>query len=265
MDRIALCAIFKDEAPFLLEWIAYHRLIGVDHFFLYDNGSVDGGPALVRASRFNPHVTLIEWPDVPGQLSAYRDFLIHRSRDFGWAGFIDIDEFLHPLAAESLPPLLADPRYERFAGLQLNWLVFGPGGHDRRPSGLAIENYRLRLPDQAPINAHIKSLLRCADLFDVLGTPHVLLTRRPQCNARGELVGLSTAVSSAPCHDVLVVNHYYTRSREDWALKLRRGRGDTPDPALRPHPAMVDVIAAEAATPDARIARFAPAVRALLA
>ena len=25
MDKIAVCAIFKDEAPYLLEWLAFHR------------------------------------------------------------------------------------------------------------------------------------------------------------------------------------------------------------------------------------------------
>ena len=39
MDKIAACAIFKDEAPYLLEWLAFHRMIGVDLFVLYDNGS----------------------------------------------------------------------------------------------------------------------------------------------------------------------------------------------------------------------------------
>jgi hypothetical protein len=32
MDKIAICAIFKDEARYLLEWLAFHRLIGVDSF-----------------------------------------------------------------------------------------------------------------------------------------------------------------------------------------------------------------------------------------
>ena len=38
MDKIAVCAIFKDEAPYLLEWIAFHKMVGVDLFVLYDNG-----------------------------------------------------------------------------------------------------------------------------------------------------------------------------------------------------------------------------------
>ncbi|HET7879957.1 MAG TPA: glycosyltransferase family 92 protein, partial [Acetobacteraceae bacterium] len=72
MDRMAVCAIFKDEAAYLLEWIAFHSMIGVDHFVLYENGSTDGGPELIRGSRFAGNVTLIEWADRPGQLSAYQ-------------------------------------------------------------------------------------------------------------------------------------------------------------------------------------------------
>ena len=30
MLKIAVCAIFKDEAPYLLEWLAFHKLVGVD-------------------------------------------------------------------------------------------------------------------------------------------------------------------------------------------------------------------------------------------
>jgi hypothetical protein len=35
-------AIFKDEASYLPEWFEFHRLVGVERFFLYDNGSSDG-------------------------------------------------------------------------------------------------------------------------------------------------------------------------------------------------------------------------------
>jgi hypothetical protein len=58
LGKLAGFAIFKDEAPYLLEWIAFHKMIGVALFVLYDNGSTDGGP----------------WSDRPGQISAYRHF-----------------------------------------------------------------------------------------------------------------------------------------------------------------------------------------------
>ena len=44
---LVACAIFRDEAPYLAEWIAFHRLVGVEHFFLYDNGSTDDPRAVL--------------------------------------------------------------------------------------------------------------------------------------------------------------------------------------------------------------------------
>src|SRR5579863_9708088 len=101
MDKIAICAIFKDEARDLLEWLAYHTMIGVDQFFLYDNGSSDGGSDLVRRSSFARHVMVTNWPDRPGQLSAYNHFRVHHVASFTWVGFIDIDEFIMPLTGDS--------------------------------------------------------------------------------------------------------------------------------------------------------------------
>src|SRR5262245_21968687 len=38
---LAVCAIFKDEAKFLDEWIRFHARVGVTRFYLYDNGTRD--------------------------------------------------------------------------------------------------------------------------------------------------------------------------------------------------------------------------------
>ena len=38
---LAACTIYRDAASYLAEWIEFHRLVGVERFFLYDNGSAD--------------------------------------------------------------------------------------------------------------------------------------------------------------------------------------------------------------------------------
>ena len=39
--EISICAIFKNEAPFLKEWLEFHLMLGIDHFYLYNNNSED--------------------------------------------------------------------------------------------------------------------------------------------------------------------------------------------------------------------------------
>src|SRR5207248_10986601 len=48
MRPLAICAIFKNEAPYLREWIEFHRLVGVSHFYLYRNGSTDDWEPVLR-------------------------------------------------------------------------------------------------------------------------------------------------------------------------------------------------------------------------
>lgn len=261
MDTIAICAIFKNEAPFLLEWIAFHRTIGVDHFFLYDNGSEDGGADRVRQSSLGRYATLIDWPDRPGQISAYRDFIEHHAKQFTWVGFIDLDEFIHLLNDNSLRDVLSRPQYNRFSAVLLNWTMFGPSEHDRRPDGLVIDAYVRRLPDDDAGNRHVKSIVRSAHLQGVGPTPHVFPTTGPSCNASGDEAP-SHAIQASVCHATMILNHYFTRSREDWETKLQRGRADTPDEsAAQYHMSMFDGFAAQATVEDRRIGRFAPRLR----
>jgi len=260
MDKIAVCAIFKDEAPFLLEWLAFHRMIGVDLFVLYDNGSTDGGAELIRSSSFARNVTLIDWPDRPGQLSAYNHFRRNHAPQFTWVAFIDIDEFIMPLAGSAIRDILMRRLYRPFAAVLLQWLVFGPSGHDRRPDGLVLESYTRRLPETANACRHIKSIVRTASLLGIDYTPHAAECSGPACNTRGEEV-LPFAIQPVACHDVMVVHHYFTKSAQDWAFKRHRGRGDSLDPYQE---RVFADVAGEATVEDTRALRFVPRVRALL-
>ena len=229
MDKIAVCAIFKDEAPYLLEWLAFHRMIGVDLFVLYDNGSSDGGSELIRASSFARNVTLIDWPERPGQLSAYNHFRVNHAPRFTWVAFIDIDEFIMPLAGGSIRDILMRRAYQPYAQVLLQWLVFGPSGHRTRPDGLVIESYTSRLPEAAEASRHIKTIARTDRLRGIDYTPHAAECSGPACNTRGEAV-LPYAIQPTECHEVMVVYHYFTKSEDDWGFKRRRGRGDSLEP-----------------------------------
>jgi Glycosyltransferase family 92 len=260
MNTIAVCAIFKDEAPYLLEWLAFHALIGVDHFFLYDNGSSDGGGELIRRSGFAGSVTLLDWADRPGQLSAYNHFRVNHARQFTWAGFIDIDEYIMPVDGDSIRDILLRSVYQPYAAILLQWLVFGPSGHDHRPEGLVIENYTRRLPQTDGACCHVKTLVRTEHLLGMDYTPHAAECSGPQCNTRAEKV-LPYAIQPTECHDVMVINHYFTKSREDWEFKRRRGRGDSLEPYQeRVFSDVADVAVIE----DTRAVRFVPRLRALL-
>lgn len=80
-DYLSVCAIFQDEAPYLREWIEYHRLMGAEHFYLYDNDSHDEFLEVLQPYINKRIVTLIDWPSsrdeewVSHQILAYNHFV----------------------------------------------------------------------------------------------------------------------------------------------------------------------------------------------
>jgi hypothetical protein len=259
---LAICAIFKDEAPFVLEWIAYHRAVGFDHFVLYDNGSTDGGTERIRASSLADVATVIHWPQRPGQLAAYRHFIGNFATAFEWAAFIDLDEFLLPLSGTDIAELLR--LRSDFSAILVHWRVFGPSGWEQPPDGLVIENYTLRSVDEMPVNRHVKSIARCADLLDVTQNPHEFRLRGPVCDTLGRTVR-NIAIQPTACHEILVLNHYITRSRHDWMVKLARGSAVFNNPGPKYDEDRFEHFAEICRIEDDAIAAFAPNVRALLA
>lgn len=260
MGPVGICGIFKDEADDLLEWIAYHIAIGFDHIVLYDNGSTDGGAQRVSSSPLAQFVTFIDWPPLPGQLPAYTHFCEHLSGAFEWAAFTDIDEFIHPLEGLSIKEVL--PRYRHCSGVLVEWLTFGPSGHSRRPAGLVLENYDFRLPDDSPRCRMVKSIVKPSEIISVGDGPHVFRVKGDLCNSRGQVVPPFAQLPE--CHDVLVINHYYTRSKEDWVFKKRRGAVMYPENLQYYRDQDFDQHASAAVVHDERIKRFVPLVKRVL-
>jgi hypothetical protein len=46
---IGIAAIVKNELPYLIEWIAFHRASNVNRFFIANNNSTDGTKELLIA------------------------------------------------------------------------------------------------------------------------------------------------------------------------------------------------------------------------
>ncbi len=157
---LSICAIFKDEAPYLPEWIEFHRLVGVEHFFLYDNLSADGARNVVEPW-VRAGVVSISECSIPlsqgGQGWAYADALARARGRTRWLAFIDLDEFLFSPGPTLLADVLRD--YEEHAGVVVNWQVYGSSGLTAKPDGLVIESFLKRARTQWVRNRRIKSIV----------------------------------------------------------------------------------------------------------
>lgn len=141
--NLSLCAIFKNESVSLKEWIEYHLLIGVEHFYLYNNLSNDNYLEIIEPYVKSGLVDLIDWPvPPPSQFPAYEDCFKKYRSDSQWIAFIDLDEFICPIKEVSLNTWLE--KYVKYPSIVVYWKMFGTSGlieHDN--SKLIIEQYNV--------------------------------------------------------------------------------------------------------------------------
>lgn len=224
---LAIGAIFRDEAPYLDEWVTFHRGQGVERFYLYDNESADA-PESALAAHCDV-VTVIPWPGELQQLAAYADCIRRHRFDTRWLALIDIDEFLFSPRAESLPKVLE--QFDRVAGVAVNWRCYGPSGH-AEPQTSTLDAYTRRAPDEHPMNEHVKSVVVPMLTADEMGTPHHFRHFDRCVGENGDPVVSPWRVPATA--DVLRINHYVTRSRAEHERKQKTPRSDraVPRPVL---------------------------------
>jgi hypothetical protein len=254
MKYLGLCAIVKDEDPFLEEWICHHALLGVEAFIIYDNGSAYPVRRRLRSFMNDSFLTVVDMRGKARQMIAYSHCLRNFGSDFRWIGFLDLDEYVVPKRTNDLRVLLQD--YEDAAALGINWQCFGTNGHRTRPRGTQLENYVLAL-DSEYWRQHIKSFVWPQSVAGIW-SPHfaVPLQGGHTVNERHEPVADVHSPFSAEFGQI---NHYYYRSWQDYHKKMLRGR---PDGGTRNIPEKIKPPCGD--VPDTSALRFVPALRAML-
>ena len=270
-DYLALCVIFKNEARYLREWVEFHRLVGVDHFYLYENGSDDGYAAVLEPYVREGIVTLTPWPVAPGQNAAYTHCTTAYADRAEWIGFVDADEFFFAPGGD-LHAALAEFELPDVGGVAVNYVNFGTSGHRETPDGLVLESYLRRaghetaldlpaglrapgldptdLRNYYPLNARISSVVRPARTvrFDI---PHYPVYRPGFHAVTENHERIDGAIAQQTSVRKLRMNHYWTKSEEECRQKFERGRSDQagtrrwPDDFLHRERALNEVVDTE--------------------
>ncbi len=224
---VSICAIFKNEAQYLKEWICYHQLIGVEHFYLYNNFSDDNYEEVLAPFIDQGLVTLIDWKVMRGQNSAYAACVEEYSGESNWIAFIDIDEYICLKDDSSLAHWLS--AYTKYPSVLLNWKMFGSSGLDRRDEDkLLIEQFTSSWECLTDVG---KSIVNTSFKFEKCNHPHLFTSKKNgfripavdqfkrfvfSWHFRPALLGKASAAQ---------VNHYWSKSYQDFIYK-ETVRGD---------------------------------------
>ncbi|OWY07964.1 glycosyl transferase family 2 [Thioclava sp. F42-5] len=242
--RTAIVTTMKNEGPFILEWIAYHRAIGVDDFLVYTNDCTDGTDTmldLLQAKgyvqhRENPFRTMVDMkPQHAALAAAETEPVITKA---GWSICMDVDEFINVKIGDGTLKSLYQAMGEANM-ISLTWRLFGNNDvHAYEDSFITGQFTRcapeiVRKPHQA---WGFKTLFRNIALYKKLGVHRPkglnpdLWDQVNWLNGSGQPMpremfrnGWRSTLDTYG-YDWVQLNHYAVRSAESFLVKRARGR-----------------------------------------
>lgn len=189
MCEIAVGSMFRNNAPYLKEWIEYHLMIGVDRFYLADDRSTDNwkeilDPYITRGIVIITHTWLEETSSWAGrQMNTFYEIAAKYKDSTTWMAFIDTDEFIVPVNYKYLRDCL-QAKYSEASAVYMMWRNFGtsrisipPSGTPEYPTLLDKLTYS-SLPKHS-YNITGKTIYRtCDSLLSLFWSPHFVPLER---------------------------------------------------------------------------------------
>ncbi len=237
-----IVACMKNEAPYIIEWIAYHRAIGVDGFIIYTNGCEDGTTEIL--DRLQEMGVLIhednnDWKGNSPQQAALNRAVKHPLvTNAEWVAHIDVDEFINVRFGNGTLPEFLD-RIGDATNVAMTWRLFGHNGVLQLADKPVIEQFTGAAPKYCPKPHTVwgfKTLYRNINAYEKISchrTTKLREGKRDQVkwvNGNGAPIGGSIAdggwrssVKSIG-YDLIQLNHYALRSAESYLIKRQRGR-----------------------------------------
>lgn len=225
---ISICAIFRNEGHNFKEWIEYHRLVGIDHIYLYNNFSEDNYLEILTPYIENGYVTLQEWPYKYSQMQAYEDCLAKHKDETFWLAFIDLDEFICPKYKYNIKDWIID--YEGYPAVTMYWQMFGTNGIMKRDhTKLVIEQFTSSWEKLDGIGKYFlctddrfaTTKIYCHHVFTQYKITGVTI-KLPMINENKQFV-FFPMLYKIPKTNTIQLNHYFSKSYEEFKNKANRG------------------------------------------
>ncbi len=239
--KVTAITCMKNEAPFILEWIAYHKMVGITDFLIFTNDCTDDTTAILDRLDSLGHVRHL--PNVSmatssprHQPSALQYAPYHREfRDADWIISMDVDEFINIHIGDRTLGALFDANPEANV-ISLCHLDFGCNGIEHYEDRLIIEqmtNCAEKNPKNAPRRG-IKTLIKKSapgykmsnhrPMFDDPEDPSIVWidgggNEFPKSRRLGQAKGMPPNGA----YEQVQLNHYPVRSIETYLTKAVKG------------------------------------------
>ena len=240
---VAVVSVMKNEGPFILDWIAHNRALGIDRHLVYTNDCADGTDHLLDAlaeagvvRRDNPYQMTGKVPQHAAFKDAEEEPVVQGA---DWLVALDVDEYINIHVGDGhLSHLLGAVPDAHL--ISMRWRLFGNAHRHAFEDRPVTEAFTRAAPDLAPQPLQawaFKTLYRNAGLFRRIGVHrpkglNTAMTDMLWVNGAGRDIPKNTwrtcwrDTTEVGGYDLVTLNHYAVRSAESFLVKRARGRAN---------------------------------------
>lgn len=237
--KITVVTTMKDEGPYILDWIAHYKTLGVTDFVVFTNDCSDSTDHILRClnragvveHRFNrvmrrgPHKSALMW-------AQYEQTVLESD----WIMVIDVDEYLQINSGDGTLPGLID-QYPEADAISFVWRVFGNAGVKEIEATPVPQNFTLTQHERGDINENrfFKTMHRNTSKFERLGVHRPFLAEDAKDvrwilpngqRLTEEQIATALFVYEDYGYEGAQLNHYALRSQDALLNKKARGRAN---------------------------------------
>lgn len=222
---VAICAIIRDEARYVEEWVEFHRKQGVVAWRVYDNGSTDDTVKILRSLGIEPVIWAGKAPNFDDQQrAAYLEGARMLLGDAEWVAFIDADEFVFGRSGKTLTEALSEVPSD-VGAIAVQQRVFGSSGHQAITPGGVLDRFTRSAGLDCPEHKWFKSIARpgLVKSFDsvhsvALSTGRYVMVDGSPLSRDGHHPGEASHRADGP----IGLHHYPLKSLEEFREKQKR-------------------------------------------
>ncbi|PWK60918.1 glycosyltransferase family 2 protein [Roseicyclus mahoneyensis] len=234
--KILVVTSLKDEGPYILEWVAYHKAIGFSDVVIFENDSSDHSDGILTRLQdlgWIEYHKNVGFSGSPQRAALKKTLALDSYKNSDWVLCADCDEFVVPKREKNIVDFLNERRHAQ--GIAINWLNFGSAGIEKWSPEMTIERFKMCSDNTFLENMMTKSFHRPSKIFPSFGL-HRPRSSHPiddfvfvdgtMVDARIQLGEMPDDNSKTTVRNTICsMNHYSVRSIEEYRRKEVRGDG----------------------------------------
>jgi len=219
--KVCVCTLGRQENLYIREFVNHYENYGVNKIFLYDNNKKDGEKFedVIGDYIKKGFVELLDWRGIDQPIFPIMNDCYNKNKNkYDWLIFYEIDEFINLYKYTNVKDFLKQKKFKNCKVILLN--IINHSDNDQ----LYYENKTLseRFPAIVPLEKSqisVKSILRGNISNLTITWMHHINDGLPKCNGFGH----PNDFIHGNDFKYNVIDHYYSKSTEEFIQKIMRG------------------------------------------